>query len=192
MPRGVIYVLTNRAMPGLIKVGFSTRSAESRAAELSATGVPLPFEVVFSAEVEAPSQVEAEIHARFAQYRISNSREFFQMTVDDAITELKAICSTRDASNDDPCDLSPWSALSDSSYLRESSKYYPQSVSVSFDDASNDQTWYPDSDFVRTRKGQVACPNCGHGWPLDVGSSEGFLPPISLPCERCRKTIFIR
>lgn len=43
----IIYVLTNDAMPGLIKIGrTSGESVERRVAELSrATGVPLPFKV---------------------------------------------------------------------------------------------------------------------------------------------------
>ena len=77
MPRGVVYVLTNSAMPGLVKIGFSTRSAEERALELSTTGVPFPFEIAFSADVESPSQIEAEAHVLFADRRVSGSREFF-------------------------------------------------------------------------------------------------------------------
>jgi len=49
-----IYILTNEAMPGLVKIGFTTgENVESRIAPLSgATGIPLPFECYFAAEVE--------------------------------------------------------------------------------------------------------------------------------------------
>lgn len=41
-----VYMLRNSAMPGLLKVGFTTGTPEVRAAELSAaTGVPTPFQV---------------------------------------------------------------------------------------------------------------------------------------------------
>ena len=44
---GIIYVLVNEAMPGLIKIGKITKegkSVEDRMKELDSTGVPLPFE----------------------------------------------------------------------------------------------------------------------------------------------------
>lgn len=47
----IIYVLTNEAMPGLVKIGF-TESLEDRIKYLSAhSGVPLPFECYYAAEV---------------------------------------------------------------------------------------------------------------------------------------------
>lgn len=81
IPFGIVYVLTNPAMPGLIKIGHSTHlNVEKRAAELSAnTGVPLPFEGDFSVPVEYPRQREADIHTRLAQYRVSPDREFFRI-----------------------------------------------------------------------------------------------------------------
>jgi hypothetical protein len=40
----IVYVLTNEAMPGLVKIGLSTDSIEIRLTQLrSHTGVPLPF-----------------------------------------------------------------------------------------------------------------------------------------------------
>jgi hypothetical protein len=49
---GHIYVLINPSIPGLVKIGKTTRDPESRAKELSqATGVATPFYVAFSIEV---------------------------------------------------------------------------------------------------------------------------------------------
>jgi hypothetical protein len=46
---GFVYVLRNRTMPDLVKIGFATSLAEDRAKDLSKhTGVPLPFQVAFS------------------------------------------------------------------------------------------------------------------------------------------------
>jgi hypothetical protein len=40
----IVYVLTNEAMPGLVKIGLTTDSVEARLTQLSShTGVPLPF-----------------------------------------------------------------------------------------------------------------------------------------------------
>ena len=41
---GVVYVLTNPAMPGIVKIGKTSRSdIHARLNELYSTGVPLPF-----------------------------------------------------------------------------------------------------------------------------------------------------
>jgi len=45
---GYIYALVNASMPGLVKVGRTSRDPKDRAAELSgATGVATPFLVVY-------------------------------------------------------------------------------------------------------------------------------------------------
>lgn len=89
MSKGWVYILTNEAMPGLVKIGKTTRSVEGRAHELYQTGVPSPF--VIAAKVFAPDchQLEAEMHAVMAEYRVNLGREFFQLPVDDAIAALE-------------------------------------------------------------------------------------------------------
>ena len=42
---GTVYVLTNPAMPDLVKIGKTTRDVSLRLSDLYTTGVPLPFEV---------------------------------------------------------------------------------------------------------------------------------------------------
>lgn len=77
---GHIYVLSNPAMPGLLKIGYTEGTAEIRATELSApTAVPLPFEVAFEYLVEDPKQFERLVHQRLEKYRISSNREFFRV-----------------------------------------------------------------------------------------------------------------
>ncbi len=75
---GFVYALINRAMPGLVKIGFTMGSPSARAAELSSpTGVPLPFEVLAYCEVVDPRAAEMRIHAALAPARIGAGREFF-------------------------------------------------------------------------------------------------------------------
>lgn len=45
MSKGYVYILTNPSMPGLVKIGMTTRTPDARALELDQTGVPTPFEV---------------------------------------------------------------------------------------------------------------------------------------------------
>lgn len=88
----IIYVLTNEAMPGLVKIGLTTDSVESRVSSLSATsGIPLPFECHFAAEVPehiSLDKVEKTLHKLFAEYRVNPKREFFKIEPEKAVLAL--------------------------------------------------------------------------------------------------------
>ncbi len=87
---GFVYVLTSPAMPGLYKVGATTRSPRQRAEELSrGTGVPHEFEVAFYAEVQEPFLWERRVHALLSDKRISSSREFFYGPLIDIIHTIE-------------------------------------------------------------------------------------------------------
>jgi hypothetical protein len=76
----VVYVLTNEAMPGIVKIGLTNDSVESRLGSLNShSGVPLPFECFFAAEVDSCSRVEKILHQLFSEYRINPKREFFRI-----------------------------------------------------------------------------------------------------------------
>jgi hypothetical protein len=76
----IIYVLTNEAMPGLVKIGLTTDSVESRISQLSAhSGVPLPFECYFAAEVKDCAKLEKTLHQLFSEGRVNPKREFFKI-----------------------------------------------------------------------------------------------------------------
>ncbi|MCY4421423.1 MAG: GIY-YIG nuclease family protein [Gammaproteobacteria bacterium] len=87
---GIVYVLTNPAMPGLVKIGKTSRNSVSgRLGELYSTGVPVPFECEFAGRVENVSRVEKAFHMAFGPYRINPGREFFEIDPDQAITLLQ-------------------------------------------------------------------------------------------------------
>ena len=49
---GLVYVLTNSAMPGMVKIGMTQRAdLEQRMKELYGTGVPVPFECAYACKV---------------------------------------------------------------------------------------------------------------------------------------------
>lgn len=76
----IVYILTNEAMPGIVKVGFTTGDIENRITQLSAaTGVPLPFECYFAAEVGDCAKIEKILHQLFSEKRINPKREFFKV-----------------------------------------------------------------------------------------------------------------
>ena len=52
MEYGIVYLLTNPVMPGLVKIGMTAqKDIEKRMRELYTTGVPVPFECQFACKV---------------------------------------------------------------------------------------------------------------------------------------------
>lgn len=77
---GVLYVMRCVAMKDEVyKVGWTSKSAEERAKELSTTGVPAPFKVVKYWKHDNPSALETNVHAMLDPYRIKANREFFSL-----------------------------------------------------------------------------------------------------------------
>ena len=92
---GTVYILTNDAMPGQLKIGMTTRDPHERARELSrGTGVALPFVVVYSAKVPDALAAEKLIHQRLHRFRTNRRREFFELPLKDAVKELNKIVET--------------------------------------------------------------------------------------------------
>ncbi len=76
----IVYLLTNEAMPGLVKIGRTSDTVEARIASLStASGVPLPFECYFAAQVKDCVKLEKTLHQLFSDARLNPKREFFNV-----------------------------------------------------------------------------------------------------------------
>ncbi|MBE9159427.1 GIY-YIG nuclease family protein [Nodosilinea sp. LEGE 06152] len=84
-----VYVLTNKSMPGLVKIGFSSWLPEDRAKSLYTTGVPEPFEVAYYTTTSWPKAVESKVHQLLNDYRVNPGREFFRVTVAQAINTVR-------------------------------------------------------------------------------------------------------
>ena len=77
---GIVYLLTNPAMPGLVKIGKTTRDdPKVRMSELYSTGVPVPFECVKAVKVEDEAAIESALHTAFGPSRVNSQREFFEI-----------------------------------------------------------------------------------------------------------------
>jgi len=84
----IVYVLTNPAFEGYVKIGKTT-GLERRLRDLDNTSVPLPFRCVFAVEVDDGAAVERLVHQAFADHRTRSSREFFEIDPQRAIAALK-------------------------------------------------------------------------------------------------------
>lgn len=75
----IVYILTNEAMEGLVKIGRTTTSVEQRIKELDNTSVPLPFQCFYAGEVKDSAFVESHLHQAFSDKRVRSNREFFRI-----------------------------------------------------------------------------------------------------------------
>ncbi len=90
--REIVYVLTNPAMPGLTKIGKTTRGdLRARLGELYTTGVPVPFECVYACEVDDCVRVERAFHTGFSDHRVNPKREFFSVEPEKVIAILELV-----------------------------------------------------------------------------------------------------
>ena len=88
----IVYVLTNPAMPGIVKIGKTTQlEVEERMKQLYSTGVPVPFECAFACQVKDAAEVERALHFAFGNGRINPNREFFKIEPERVIAVLKLL-----------------------------------------------------------------------------------------------------
>ncbi|RJG11106.1 GIY-YIG nuclease family protein [Pseudomonas cavernicola] len=87
MLRGWIYVITNPAMPALVKIGYSTKDPSFRAKELNNTGSPHPYSVAYDALLPSPRDMEQRVHKLLIDKR--EGKEWFRITVAEAISTIR-------------------------------------------------------------------------------------------------------
>jgi hypothetical protein len=89
---GHVYVLTNPAIPGQCKIGFTTRTPETRAKELGDhSGVPDEFAVFGSVEVPYPARFERIMHKVLESKRYRSEREFFTLEPEQAMEYVREV-----------------------------------------------------------------------------------------------------
>jgi len=93
--KGFVYVLSNPAFKGLLKIGFTTRNVKQRAKELYGTGVPDPFKIEYSKKLANAYKVEQQVHIYLRKYRHKRNREFFKCDLKTAIDTIKIVSSKR-------------------------------------------------------------------------------------------------
>lgn len=80
-----VYVLSNEAMPGIYKIGFTGKHPEARAKEISrGTGVPLPYKVEYAVKCHDGKNLEKRVHENLDYCRLNNDREHFQIPLEEA------------------------------------------------------------------------------------------------------------
>lgn len=99
IPKGLtgaqyIYILTNELMPGLCKIGFTKNKPSKRVKQINAaTGVAMDFDVVYQYPCFNAHDLEKEIHIYLESqgFRVNKKKEFFNITVQQAISVIERI-----------------------------------------------------------------------------------------------------
>ena len=92
---GFIYIMSNPAHPGLLKIGQTSKDPLVRRKELSTTGVPEEFVIEYQALVSDYRRQEKYIHQKLSKVRHSDRKEFFSISVPDAINVIREQCGDK-------------------------------------------------------------------------------------------------
>jgi hypothetical protein len=89
-----VYVLVNKSMPGICKIGMTTTSVNQRVKEINkATGVITPWFPVYKYKCINSLILEKAVHEHLGKlgYRVNPKREGFEIDSNTAITVIKEI-----------------------------------------------------------------------------------------------------
>lgn len=87
-----VYVMSNPSMPGLLKIGYTTNTAELRSEQLSkSNGVPEPYEVLYKYPCYNGRKIEKEVHSILDECRPNKGREHFRIDIDQAINIIEKV-----------------------------------------------------------------------------------------------------
>lgn len=80
-------------MPGLLKVGHSTKDPELRAQELNNTGTPHPYVVEYEMLIEDPFRIEKQAHKALQDFR--ERKEWFRCSCEEAIVVIQRVAGSQ-------------------------------------------------------------------------------------------------
>lgn len=83
-----LYFASNPALPHLLKIGRTAKAPGARMSELYTTGVPQPFDVECEIAVVDSVSAEAAAHEALAYCRTNGNREFFRVTLEEALFKV--------------------------------------------------------------------------------------------------------
>ena len=87
---GWVYILSNPAMPGLLKQAIQIEIPLHELKKLvKQQGVPFDFVVEYQAYVSHPYELEQKTHQLLNNHRVNNNREFFRCSYEDAVKLLE-------------------------------------------------------------------------------------------------------
>lgn len=93
---GYIYILSNKGIPGILKIGYTDRTPQERIREINGgTGVIIPWYLINSFACKSPSIVESIIHGYLREYHIN--KEGFAVSISFAEELISRVISENNA-----------------------------------------------------------------------------------------------
>lgn len=88
---GYVYVLSNEAMPGIVKIGMTQRHPDTRLREINAATGVLPFRIEAVIESRNARWTEKAVHEKLVGRRVNERREFFKVDVGEATRIISSV-----------------------------------------------------------------------------------------------------
>jgi len=76
---GWVYVVSNESMPGIVKIGRTSKTPSKRMDSLFSSSVPTPFVLEWSEKYADSIHAEKQLHDAFRGDRVNPKREFFSV-----------------------------------------------------------------------------------------------------------------
>ena len=93
--KGFIYIMSNPAYPGNLKIGQTSKDPEERRKDLGSTGVLEDFVLEYYAFVEDYELLEIKVHKELNDVRYKENKEFFKISVPEAIKTIRRVAEDR-------------------------------------------------------------------------------------------------
>ena len=94
---GYIYILENKGIPGILKIGFTEKAPTERVKEInSGTGVITKWYIANTFACKSPKNIEILVHQQLKQYNVN--KEGFGVTLPHAENVIKQIIIDSNAS----------------------------------------------------------------------------------------------
>ena len=93
--KGFLYVMSNPMHPSLLKIGQTSKDPNIRRSDLNSSGVPEEFIIEYYAFVEDYVQLELEVHTELNEVRYKENREFFEISVQEAVNSIRSVAGDR-------------------------------------------------------------------------------------------------
>ena len=104
---GFIYVMSNPAHPGLLKIGQTSKDPDIRRHNLNSTGVPQDFVLEYRVLANDYQRLEKEIHQKLKKFRFRADKEFFEISTQEAINKIREVAGKRIESEKDFSNSTP-------------------------------------------------------------------------------------
>jgi len=90
--KGWVYIVINRSLNGLVKVGFSTKDPVLRISDFNNAGLPYEHELVYCALVDNPYEIEQKVHSHLKTHK--ENKEWFKCSIVTALSAVREIATT--------------------------------------------------------------------------------------------------